>query len=160
MKESVLRKNKILGMKYGTACHRLRSNILFSLIKKLNLDSCYHCKKTIKTVKELSIEHIDPWLNSDNPQETFWDLDNVAFSHLRCNCSNSHNPNKTGFKGVFKVDIKSKPWRAQCWYEGRPRHIGNFKTRESAAKAYDNKMRELYGDDCITNACLNNYKAD
>lgn len=33
----------------------------------------------------LSIEHKIPWLNSENPQGLFFDLQNIAFSHLSCN---------------------------------------------------------------------------
>jgi len=74
-----------LGMPQGTASHRLRKMILFQLLQVTGLDTCYQCKKTIKTVEELSIDHKVPWLDSKNPRELFFDLDNIAFSHLKCN---------------------------------------------------------------------------
>lgn len=43
--------------------------------------------KKINTVDELSIEHKEPWENSDNPKELFFNLDNISFSHLKCNIS-------------------------------------------------------------------------
>jgi hypothetical protein len=77
------KKNDQLGMPFGTANNRLRKNILFNLLVRLNETICFQCKQQIKTVDELSIEHKIPWL--DNDSALFWDLDNIAFSHLRCN---------------------------------------------------------------------------
>jgi len=61
--------------------------ILFELIKKCNLDVCFRCKKTIEKIQELSVDHKIPWLDSKNPKELFFDLNNISFSHLSCNCS-------------------------------------------------------------------------
>lgn len=76
-----------LGENVSTAQHRLRKIILFDLIKKLNLDTCFRCGKKIEKIEELSIEHKVPWLNSVNPKELFYDLDNIAYSHCSCNYS-------------------------------------------------------------------------
>lgn len=70
-------------MKHGTATNRLRKNIMFDLVKKCNLDICYRCKKKIESVNDLSIDHKVDWENVS--VELFWDLDNIAFSHLKCN---------------------------------------------------------------------------
>ena len=78
-------KKNQLGMPIGTATARLKKMILFDLIKRLELDKCFICKKKIKTVQELSVEHKIPWLHSDHPIELFFSLENVAFSHLKCN---------------------------------------------------------------------------
>jgi|SRR6478736_5691467 len=75
-----------LGMPSGTAANRLRKSILFSLLKKLGENFCYQCGAEIENENELSIEHKTAWLNSENPKELFFDLDNIAFSHLSCNC--------------------------------------------------------------------------
>ena len=77
-------KNKQLGMPFGTACGKLRKLIMFDLLKELNRNYCFCCNKEIKSVEELSIEHKKPWLNVD--VGLFWDLSNIAFSHLHCNC--------------------------------------------------------------------------
>jgi hypothetical protein len=76
-------KDKFLGMPTGTAANRLRKQILFRCIQKLGEDLCYRCKERISSVRDLSIEHIKPWLNVD--VALFWDLDNIAYSHLSCN---------------------------------------------------------------------------
>jgi hypothetical protein len=81
------KKNKQLGMHYGTAAQRLRKMIMFAMVKDLGLDNCFQCGKPIETVEELSIEHKVPWLDSEDPKGLFFDLENVAFSHLSCNCS-------------------------------------------------------------------------
>ena len=53
------------------------------LVVKSNMNTCYACGEKILTYQELSIEHKKPWENRS--VELFWDLDNIAFSHLRCN---------------------------------------------------------------------------
>jgi hypothetical protein len=79
------KKNKQLEMPFGTAQNILKKAIMFQLIQKLNIDYCYQCGNKIESVNDLSIEHKVPWLDSDNPKELFFDLNNIAFSHLRCN---------------------------------------------------------------------------
>ena len=75
-------KNKQLGMPHGTAQARLRKKILFSLVKISDLDTCFQCEQPIANIDNLSIEHIIPWLNSDDPVGLFFDLNNIAFSHF------------------------------------------------------------------------------
>ncbi|RPJ69204.1 MAG: hypothetical protein EHM20_16665, partial [Alphaproteobacteria bacterium] len=66
------KKSKQLGMPIGTATAVLRKNILFSLIKQLELDVCFQCGEKIESVDNLSIEHKVPWLDSENPTELFF----------------------------------------------------------------------------------------
>jgi hypothetical protein len=77
-----------LGMPYGTACNRLRKNILFSLLKKLKENTCFKCGQVIQSVDDLSIEHKLPWEGRD--ADLFWDIENISFSHVGCN--RPHNP--------------------------------------------------------------------
>lgn len=86
-------KDHQLGMSHGSACNRLRKQIMFDLVKRCGLDDCYQCSKKIETVEELSIEHKTPWLHSDDPVDLFFDLDNIAFSHLKCNTLSSRRTN-------------------------------------------------------------------
>jgi len=78
-----------LGMPFGTANQKLRKSILFHLIKVSKLDTCYRCNKKILSIEELSIEHKKDWLHSENPKDLFFDINNIAFSHLNCNVSRS-----------------------------------------------------------------------
>ena len=78
-------KAKQLGMPQGTAANRLRKMIMFSMMIALELDNCWQCGEKIEHVSDLSIEHKIPWLHSDDPIGLYFDLDNIAFSHLKCN---------------------------------------------------------------------------
>lgn len=78
-------KNTQLGMPYGTACNKLKKDLLFNFAQRLGLDSCHQCGEKIATPDELSIEHKTPFLHSDNPVKLFFNLNNIAFSHQSCN---------------------------------------------------------------------------
>ena len=78
-------KAKLLGMPQGTAANRLRKMIMFKFVKELELDNCYMCNKKITDIKTFTIEHKETWQDKSNPAESFFDLDNIAFSHAKCN---------------------------------------------------------------------------
>ena len=90
-----IKKGKQLGMPLGTASARLRKRILFNLLKEAGKNICFQCGKTIDSEEELSIEHKIPWLDSDNPKELFFSMDNIAFSHLNCNIKAARHPETT-----------------------------------------------------------------
>lgn len=83
-------KSDQLGIPFGTACHKLRSMIMFKLVKMTGQDKCYKCGNNIASEAELSIEHKTPWLH--NGADLFWDLDNITFSHRKCNKAERFNP--------------------------------------------------------------------
>jgi hypothetical protein len=85
MKSNNIKKAEQLGIPYGTANGRLRKQILFKYVQKCGDDICFQCGEVIAEIDNFSIEHKIPWL--DSSPELFWDLDNIAFSHLKCNCS-------------------------------------------------------------------------
>jgi hypothetical protein len=76
-------KSDFLGMPYGTANGRLKKMIIFRMAQRLGEDVCFRCGKRIDEIDALSIEHKNPWLNRS--VDLFWDLDNIAFSHVICN---------------------------------------------------------------------------
>ena len=84
------KRDEQLGMSFGMASSRLRKSVLFMLMKKCDMDECYQCGKLIDSIDDLSIEHKTPWLDSDNPRNLFFDINNIAFSHLVCNRRASH----------------------------------------------------------------------
>jgi hypothetical protein len=49
------------------------------------MDNCYRCNLKIIDISTLSIEHKVSWRKADDPIYAFYDLNNIAFSHLRCN---------------------------------------------------------------------------
>jgi len=77
------RRAEFLGIPPGTAFARLKKQILFSLLKKYKENFCFRCQNEITNVSELTIDHKEPWEGID--VELFWDLDNISFSHSRCN---------------------------------------------------------------------------
>lgn len=79
-----------LGMPFGTACGRLRKIVLWSLLKKHNENLCFRCGQEIETVEDLSLEHKQPWEGVS--VALFWDLENIAFSHLICNIKGARKP--------------------------------------------------------------------
>lgn len=87
------KKSKQLGIPIGKATHKLKKLILFNLVTNAKLNICYQCKLPIESDKELSIEHKIPYLDSDNPVHLFFDLDNIGFSHLKCNAGAARRKN-------------------------------------------------------------------
>jgi hypothetical protein len=147
-----------LGMSHGSAVHRLRKNLLFDFTKRLELDTCYRCGEKILSVDDFTIEHKTEWLDSLNPKELFFDMDNIAFSHVAYNYGYARHKtvrlNATGFRGVTlrnKDKNRTKPYRAQIVFKHETIVIGHFDTPEEAAEAYDTKVIELLGDRGITN---------
>lgn len=103
-----------IGRPIGTAQHHLRRLIMFDLVKRLNLDTCFRCNAKIENVSQLSIEHKEPWL--DNDPKLFWDLDNIAFSHLSCNIKAARKTNRI-------VPPANMEW---CWGCKQFRSIDKF----------------------------------
>jgi len=83
-RDSNAKKSALLGMPHGTAQHRLRKNILFHFLKKHGENYCFKCGKIIESSEDLSIEHKKAW-QSGGSADLFWDMENIAFSHLFCN---------------------------------------------------------------------------
>lgn len=78
-----MKKQTQLGMNPGTASNRLVKDILFKFVSEAG-HTCYRCGKEMSR-ENFSIEHKKPWLDSEDPKAMFFDLDNIAFSHLKCN---------------------------------------------------------------------------
>jgi hypothetical protein len=103
------RKSAFLGMPHGTASNRLRKLVLFHLLQKHGEDVCFKCSKLIATADELSIEHKLPWEGVS--VELFWSLDNIAFSHLRCNRNHRYESGGTKRR---KAGPKGTAWCRRC----------------------------------------------
>lgn len=106
MKKKNEKKTSQLGMPIGTASHILKKNILFNLLKRHKENICFQCGKEIKTVNELSVEHKIAWLDSENPKKLFFDLDNIAFSHLSCNIGQAKKKKPAMIHGTLTMYIK------------------------------------------------------
>jgi hypothetical protein len=109
IKSSGARKSAFLGLPHGTAAGRLRKMILFHLLQKHGENVCFQCAEPIETVDELSIEHKQPWEGIS--LELYWSMDNIAFSHLRCN---RPHRNVGGGIGKRKVGPEGTAWCVKC----------------------------------------------
>lgn len=87
------KKTTQLGMNVSAAQARLTRDILWKLILQTNQTLCFHCNKEMSR-ETFSIEHKVPWLDSENPRDLFFDLDNISFSHLSCNAAAARKPTK------------------------------------------------------------------
>ncbi len=96
-----------LGMPHGTACNRLRKMILLDLLKRLRANICFKCGESIQVVEDLSIEHKQPWEGIS--AELFWSLENIAFSHLRCNTKDR------SAKGVSNIALRREHPAGKHW---------------------------------------------
>lgn len=73
-----------LGMNPGTASQRLVKDLLWNFIKTTGKENCCKCGESM-TRDTFSIEHVIPWLDSINPIELYFDIENIGYSHLKCN---------------------------------------------------------------------------
>lgn len=79
-----IKEREQLGVDKGTATGRLRQDIIWKLLQETGRTKCYVCGEEM-TRETFSIEHKIPWLDKDNAKELFFDLNNISFSHLKCN---------------------------------------------------------------------------
>ncbi len=89
------KKAETLGMPHGTASNRLRKSIMFKYVVMAGDNYCFKCGAEIESVSELSIEHKEPWEGVSS--DLFFDLDNIAFSHLRCNSGSRRDSGRLKF---------------------------------------------------------------
>lgn len=111
-----------LGMPHGTAANKLRKNIMFHLLKKLTENICFVCHFRIEKVEDLSIEHKEPW--EGRSVELYWSLDNIAFSHLKCNRQHA-------FVGGIGRRIKSPDGMNWCRTHKQYLPVDRFSTQPS-----------------------------
>lgn len=67
------------------------------------------------------------------------------------NNQNRRSAGQSGFKGVDSIPSVPEKWRARIRIEGRQQVLGWFNSPQLAAKAYDQKARELYGPQAKVN---------
>ncbi len=79
----VQRQKRDLGMAPSTARDKLMRKIIFRHIEKEGT-VCYRCGEPLE-LDTFSIEHIKPWRNEEDAIDIYFDLDNVTYSHKKCN---------------------------------------------------------------------------
>jgi hypothetical protein len=108
MDRSNRKRKKQLGVSFGTACARLRKAVMFQLAQETHRDVCFRCGKLISTIEDFSLDHKHPWLDAENPGKMFFDLENIAFSHYRCNVGAARKPTKKYFTKESKLAARRK----------------------------------------------------
>lgn len=85
-----------LGINPSTAQGRLVKDLLWNFILETGRNKCFHCDEEMDR-ESFSIEHKTPWLDSEDPVGLYFDLNNISFSHLSCNCRASR-------RGKYETD--------------------------------------------------------
>tara|TARA_R100001082_G_C4342056_1_gene150589 strand:+ start:515 stop:904 length:390 start_codon:yes stop_codon:yes gene_type:complete len=120
------KKAEQLGMNPSTASHRLKKNLLFNLSERLDINWCYQCGAEITSSEEMTIEHKEPWLDSNNPKDNFFNIDNIAFSHPSCNYSASRG------RGITKPCPSVAAYRAGCRCSGCKKAKSEYRKKRRA----------------------------
>lgn len=87
------KKKMQLGMNPSTASGRLVKDVLWKLIVQTGQDTCCKCGEPMSR-ETFSIEHVVPWLDSEDPVGLYFDLTNISFSHHSCNVGSARNTKK------------------------------------------------------------------
>ncbi len=137
------KKAEQLGMSHGAACNKLKKSILFGFVQDAGLDICYRCGEQIESVDKLSIEHKIPWMDSNNPVKLFFDLENIAFSHLHCNSITRRTSGPQARQGPEET-----AWCSGC-QDFRPIKLFGFrltKNQKRRPRGYCNECRKKRRD--------------
>ena len=158
------RKEKALGMAFGTASHRLRRAFMFRLAVKCGEADCYRCGKPIVSPEDMSLDHMEDWLYAEDPKGVFFDVENVRLSHKECNTrcrmtSKRNSSGKSKYKGVAWRKDRGK-WRATVFANKKIVCTKQFDKEEDAARYYDKKALDFLGDRAITNESLGLFESN
>ncbi len=130
--------------------------IMYNLAKECNKIKCYRCGEIIE-LDEFSIDHKENWLHELDAKHLFFNYENIAFSHNKCNSAarRVRKSFKHGFRGVsLSNDGKRKrKYVASINVDGKTKNLGRFYTPAEAAIAYDNFIQNE-GLQAVTNKDL------
>lgn len=129
-----MKKHNQLGMNYSTASGRLVKDLLFKFAIHAG-EKCHQCGGGLQR-GDFSIEHKTPWLDSADPIAMFFDLDNIAFSHLGCNAgaARRRTPSEHGTNRKFglgcrcELCVKAKADTRKKYYAPEQRREKYIKT--------------------------------
>lgn len=127
------KKKEQLGMNPSTASGRLVKDVLWSLIVKTKQDICCKCNNSM-TRETFSIEHVKPWLDSDDPVGLYFDLENISFSHLSCNISDARK--QEAACGTY-TRYKNHSCRCDACKLAASAFKAKYYTKESRQKQYN-----------------------
>lgn len=140
------KKQKQLGINPGTARNKLVKLLLFDMANKLNQLNCFQCGKKIKNIDDFTIEHKIPWLDSNNPKELFFNLDNIAFSHKVCNikAARKNKKSKGQCSSCKKIKSESEFYKNKSKVRGYEDECKECKKKRTSSKKYRARRRKNY----------------
>ena len=137
------KKDRLLGMPHGTAQNKLRKMLLWQLVVETGNDTCFRCGRPIDSIDDLSIEHKEAWQGASDPKEAFFDLENIAFSHLRCNSSERQRAKTHCSKG-HPYDKKNTYYWPNGWRKCR--ECENNYNRSDKGRCRNERFRQANRD--------------
>jgi hypothetical protein len=78
------KKSEQLGMPIDKARDMIKKRFMLHLAEQLGVNFCYQCGEPV-TTDDMSIEHKISFVGAEDPLTTFFDMDNIALSHKKCN---------------------------------------------------------------------------
>ncbi len=113
------KKSSVLGMNFTTARGRLHRDILFKLVVEAGY-VCYRCRRSLDR-ESFTVDHKAHWMQSSTPKKSFFDLQNIAFSHHKCNSGNTCRSKYTPEQAKEVIRIQNRDRRRAC-YSKESRH--------------------------------------
>ena len=102
----------------------------------------------MRTKKGRCIKH----LNGDGLDNRKENLLECSLSYAKSTQKGVMKNNRSGFRGVSdNGPAYRKKWRAELNYEGQRYRLGNHYDKQDAARTYDKKALELFGEDAQLN---------
>jgi hypothetical protein len=101
---------------------------------------CYRIVYFLQTGEDLGnrlADHGNNPISSNNIRPATFSQNNI--------CKPKMKRNKSGYKGVSWCK-QTKKWRAQIAKNSKDLHLGRFKTKEEAARAYNDAALEHFGE--------------
>jgi len=138
-------KEAVLGMPFGTACGRLRRIMMFELLRRHNENVCYRCGGLIEGADDLTLEHKQSW--QTNGAALFWDVNNIAFSHVRCNIRDGYVKREI-IDGKLWCPSCSQSLSIECFHRERRERTGYAPRCKSCSNAKRRKTKAR--GDCIS----------
>jgi hypothetical protein len=122
----------------------------------------YECKKQTTIALHQIIANTPKDMHTDHKNGDTLDnrKENLRICTNAQNCWNrgKNKNNSHGYKGIkFDGRRRLAPWQAYIGHLGKRIYLGNYATAEEAARAYDKKALEIFGEFAVLNFPENNY---
>lgn len=109
------KKTEQLGMNPSTAANRLVKDLLWNFVETTGQTACCKCGEPMSR-ETFSIEHVTPWLDSEDPVGLYFDLNNISYSHRSCNVADGRKPTKkyNSQEEINRAKRRYDPLRTYC----------------------------------------------